>query len=374
MQIANIFKINSEYKKQQELFAYALAVYTPTYRLSDNKTHVGIEVEVEGIRTTGSVLIEQEHGIALWSNIEDGSLRNNGREYVSLPVSGDMVEFSLATLHTELTRNPSCNRHEFSHRTSVHIHVDMSDMTTENIATLLITYLFVEPFLYNYAGGDRDVNIFTVPLNDCHGYIEDISKYLSNFNVPDYLFSLVRRWDKYTGMNLLPLLEKNTIEFRHMRGNIDVNRLLSWIDSLLQLKAFAKDNNYKDILNIISEVNTTSEYNGFVRRIFSKNPVLCDLFTKNIQEHLEKTSAFVKSCIYRKPSNFEFYPNDKFIKDGLLVGRRSINRSMPTLDTWIELRNTVEVRVPPATNVDIEETPNQEAQDANNHIPFIGDF
>lgn len=395
MKVSSIFKLNDGIKKRQEIYSALVASYTPKFQLSDNSTYVGIEVEVENTKTTDHILLDKETGVALWANIEDGSLRNNGREFVSIPVSGSMIEFSLNKLHEFLTTNKYCYRHEFSHRTSVHVHVDMSDMTTENIASLLVTYLFVEPFLYNYAGGDRDVNIFTVPLNDCHGYIYDISQYLNNYKVPDYLYGLVRRWDKYTGMNLIPLVDKNTIEFRQMSGNIDVNKLLSWLDSLLQLKLFAQNNKYKDIIKTISDINTTSEYNGFVRRIFSKNPILCDLFTENLQERLEKTSAFVKSCLYNDKTTDVFVPHEKLIKANAIIkrskdsGERGKATGWPAfrqdgngvqvvLDDWEAIEPRIRnqpLRQP--RNIEItgvDETPNTVVTAAETNIPFLGDI
>lgn len=44
-----------------------------------------------------------------------------------------------------------------------------------------------------------------------------------------------RGWQKYTALNLLPITKYGTVEFRHMHGTNDFDKLCTWINSLSNL-------------------------------------------------------------------------------------------------------------------------------------------
>lgn len=307
--------------KQQTLFKKAKVGYTPRFTFSDTETSVGIEVEVEHIDSHNGVGVDDTKSFNLWRNVEDGSLRNGGREFVSIPVAGSNIEFALDMLHLTLTKSKTCLKHEFTDRTSVHIHVDFREATSEQLATLLLTYIAVEPLLYKMAGGDRDVNIFTVPVQDTilyDGLLRDVFTHLDN---PTAVDALVRYWLKYTGINLAPLRSYGTVEFRHMHGNMNVLLLCNWIDTLLQLKTFAMTNKFADVLKTVTELNTTSEYMAFLQSIFRKNPTVLEYPNLNADQELETTTAKIKKIMVpprKKEKNLIDFSGSVFEKHGFV--------------------------------------------------------
>ena len=146
----NYGRTDPSFFKVQQKFKKSKVGFIPNFLFSDMETNVGIEVEVESIDSQANVGMSDDANAVLWRNIEDGSLRNGGREFVSIPVSGHNIEFALHSLHDHLHKNKKCARHQFTDRTSVHVHMNMQDANSRQLAAFLITYLMVEPLLYIY--------------------------------------------------------------------------------------------------------------------------------------------------------------------------------------------------------------------------------
>jgi hypothetical protein len=329
MLLSEIWRLgkSSDFFTQQDQFSKAKVGFKPQYSLVDSKTNVGIEVEVENISSSNGIIVNDTKSDYLWRNVEDGSLRNNGREFVSIPVRGENIEFALAALNAHLTKAKTCVNHEFSDRTSVHVHVDYSDLRVQDVATLLLVYHMVEPILYNYAGGDRDVNIFTVPLLDTIMFDSPLNAMWQHPTSGTNLDRLVRSWTKYTGLNMSPLRSYGTIEFRHMHGNCDVRNLMVWINALLQLRTYAVSNSYESVLKTITDINTTSEYGAFIRGVFSHDSTILDGTIHNYEKDLEKASTRIKAIMHgvkKLNGTLIDFKNSVFVKAGLVgSGRKS---------------------------------------------------
>jgi hypothetical protein len=265
--------------------------YVPPFPLKNNDTYVGIEVEVERVFRTGGILALND--TYLWSNIEDGSLRNNGREFVSIPVKGINIQFAINQLHSTLTKEKSCIGHEFTDRTSVHVHMNVRDLTCKQLMNLILTYLVVEPLLYEFVGGDRAKNIFCVPLTQS-SMLRDLAKMFYRLESKNdaALLDMFGRWQKYTGLNLTPVTNYGTIEYRHMCGTCDETVLSQWLNLILAIKNFAISTEYESNKARILNMNTTSEYSMYVHEIFGNDTNQFN--SAQLNSTMEQTSMFVK--------------------------------------------------------------------------------
>lgn len=135
----------------------------------------------------------------------------------------------------------------FSPRTSVHIHLNMQDFTTPQVFDYVLLYTLFEKLFYKFCGRGRIKNIYCVPLIDT-----DLLVQLSE-KQPE-----TAGWSKYTGLNLLPLQNYGTIEFRHMHGTNDVGKLCVWIDMITKLKEYVRSTDTRTIRNEI--INMTDDY------------------------------------------------------------------------------------------------------------------
>ena len=224
------------------------------FPIVDSNALVGIEVEVENI--PNSVNLNY-----YWSATEDGSLRNNGIEFISIPLRGSQIEYAVRYLFTQLQEN---NDPVFSPRTSIHIHLNVRDFSWNQVKTLVILYALFEKHFFHTVGTTRETNIFCVPLYK--------SQQLASL---DSIEQEVK-WYKYNALNIAPIYgdgdvkQHGTIEFRHLYGTDDLPTIMNWINTILKLRQACSVYSLEDILEKIKTLNTTSEYIGLYTSIFGE--------------------------------------------------------------------------------------------------------
>lgn len=248
------------------------------YPVVDKQTYLGIEVEVENVRKFDS------HLAPYWNSTEDGSLRNRGVEFLTPPIRAWRIEQALTVLFNQQLNNDV----DFSDRTSIHVHMNVRTLTVKQLETLILCYLTFEKTLFSFVGNNRYENIFCTPICE------------SNFSVQirQLIAGDVTRvnWKKYTALNLLPIMEKGTIEFRHLHGTKDVGKIMCWINLLLSLKKYALKNKPEAIWTRIGSLNTTSEYYQLTTEVFGDLTSLLD--TKTLGKQVGSCISLIKSqCI-----------------------------------------------------------------------------
>lgn len=177
---------------------------------------VGLELEIETVYSIKYESLEEEYAIAV---IEDGSLRNGGYEFLIPPSNIETALNLFDLIHSQAY----CRYREgaFSNRTSIHVHVNCLFSTETEVKNLLLLYSIFEPLFFSFVGQERKNNIHCVPL----GYTHMSQRF------PLRLFHLCtgNSWHKYTAFNLLPLTKLGTVEFRHMEGHNNRERLAAWL-------------------------------------------------------------------------------------------------------------------------------------------------
>lgn len=249
------------------------------FEFPDSKSIMGIEIEVENVKR-----IDPNLSLGFWKIDEDGSLRNNGREFISHPLKSMYIEPALTHVFSCINDDI-----DFSPRTSIHVHLNARTFTPENLCSFVMTYLVVENLLFKYAGNNRRSNIYCVPIQDTSIF----DKLPKEWGVATV--DIIRRhWSKYTALNLLPLADKGTVEFRHLPGTNDVKRIMVWIAMIQRLKLYAFSNDHKRVIETISGLNTNSAYRNFVESVFLDYYHYLDL--SNLQVDMEEAVTLVKHC------------------------------------------------------------------------------
>lgn len=195
---------------------------------------VGIEVELE------NVFYERQP--KAWTLLEDGSLRNNGKEF-TIPVYNNYALPYLEDLFFCLKTKES------SSRCSVHIHVNILDFTLENIKTLILLYIIYEEALYEYSGKRWNSN-YCVPVRT------HLNTSLNNIRF-DNLFNI---FPKYSGLHFFPDLILGTVEFRHMAGNTNSDYINTWIQIVTSLVQTAKEMSYEALVEQLNNMYCDSSY------------------------------------------------------------------------------------------------------------------
>lgn len=175
----------------------------------------GIEIEVENLPEPFNI----ENGECK----EDGSLRNNGREYVST-ILPDVD--SAKAWHNEVVRKCVISGADFNKRCGTHIHMDFQNTTKQTRRNFLEKYLLIERKLMALMP-DRKHSNFCLPLLDYDGDIVILRDYLAGRTQ-----FLRDRGSKYAALNFRPMLTQGSIEFRMLPSLPTVDLFEQVIDML----------------------------------------------------------------------------------------------------------------------------------------------
>lgn len=237
---------------------------------------IGIEVEVENARDMGL-------SSPFWRVDSDGSLRNGGLEWISSPTLPENVECLVKQLYDALPSSA-----HFSPRTSVHVHMNCRELTFMQVFNIVLVYQVFEDLLYEYAGRERKKSIFCVPLGNTQ-YYKILRKHCDA--------GALIHWSKYTGLNLAPLGNYGTIEFRHLRGTSDREVVYRWLHMLYRLYNYAISIDTKELeakLLRASEYQSGYELGFEVFRDMFPH-LACDSYAKKIDEDLSIAKLFMLS-------------------------------------------------------------------------------
>lgn len=172
----------------------------------------GIECEIESV--------EPDQNFSNFISTHDGSLRNDGMEFISLPLDKTTLLDSFTNLHANIELyEPEV---AFSPRTSTHVHINCRTLKLDQTRQLVLFYALFEDFFFSIVDNTRRGNIHCVPLSET--FLPQIYKY----PIDRY----VKSWHKYTALNVIPLLKQGSIEFRHLQGTNNPALLNEWLTTL----------------------------------------------------------------------------------------------------------------------------------------------
>lgn len=218
----------------------------------DGHDYVGIEVELENC-------LQLPERIKGWTMTDDGSLQNHGKEFVSKPLQLGEVEGALRALQAVI----DSNGYAASFRCGVHIHWNVGHWNAAQMWKFYLTYLSYENLIYRYVTDARAQSVFCTPVQST----EFPAKLLSDARggVPS-LEHFLRRSTKYSGLNLLPIAQHGTMEFRHLGGTDRLEEIREWIQIITNLVHLSQEISIEQL----TAINTTSEYVQWIDRVFPK--------------------------------------------------------------------------------------------------------
>jgi hypothetical protein len=239
----------------------------------------GLEVELE------NCVYPEEMVISGMTRTDDGSLRNCGQEFILKPMTYSNVAQVLGSFWG---RN-NINSIHVSERCSVHVHVNCQDLTFDQLAPILLLYQVMEPLFFTWVGDERDKNIFCVPWSETLITANSLATVRTSF----------RDWYKYTALNLRPLHDQGTIEFRHLGGQKDFTRILTWMCFIGCLFAYCEDKTLMDVEQEVLALNSNSFYLGTLNKVF-KQWAMELIQLPQYEQALEKGVLAAKYCVLQK--------------------------------------------------------------------------
>lgn len=191
---------------------------------------VGIEVELENWTGCGIPPL-------YWNTTEDGSLKDSGAELVSIPLRGRNIDYALH----EFGLIAKGQKWKFGHRTSVHVHCNVSTYTKHQLRALMAIYACMEEMYFAFVEGARRGNGFCYRLV---GTPAEIVIYTHDKEGSECT--------KYCAFNIQPIRRQLTVEFRHLEGTQDLKRLRRWIQLCSKLVGYVATMDPKDCTEIVS--------------------------------------------------------------------------------------------------------------------------
>jgi len=260
--------------------------------ITDDK--IGIEVEVEGLLRDLDYYKRLVSIPKWWDVVEDGSLRDynglySGEFVFKVPMFGRDVVEALQCLRDRIGEtNDSC-------RTSVHVHLDVRDMSYSHLLRFLCTYLLVEPVLFSQVSPERVSNPYCVPLRQCKEYLTRLGRTLKG-DSPQTFISQLRPISgiKYTALNFLPMSTQGSIEFRHKEGTTDPEDILNWVNIILSIKRYAMSIN--DVITSEELCGISDNYVSFVSELF--RDVKIDNLNKLSSQYAHGAAILAKGLLH----------------------------------------------------------------------------
>jgi hypothetical protein len=224
---------------------------------------------------------------------DDGSLDDNGKEFITPKLSGVIGEKTLRKLCKELNAN-----NFYVNRTcGLHIHLDCSDYKTDNgelnidkVKKLFLFYLAFEPVIYSYLPLSRRKNTYCLPLNSFF-HEKEINE-AQELNRLEQIWYREQDFDRikdrksekydstrYAGINFHSLFSNGHLEIRYHTGTIDYRKIKNWIDLHVAILDYIRNDNYA--WAEIGEVKFLSQLQDKQARLFK----LLNL-PKTIQKYL----------------------------------------------------------------------------------------
>lgn len=306
---------------------------------------VGVEIEAEGVN-----LLEVND--KYWHTEDDGSLRghypDSKAEFVfKKPILVTDVKKALEVLSGKLAANGAVL--DFSYRCSVHVHVNVQQLTYTQLLNMIYTYLLIEEPCMVMCGKSRKGNNFCLRLQDAEGLLDNVHRMFAHGEAglryaPDNEM-------RYSAINLAAVKKYGSVEFRAMEGNLDVNRIDSWTRILCAIRDYAsKQESPKDIFNqytsgdpvrflrcVLGDLADLVVYPRVVRDIQNSFSISLDL-PFAYDKFMEKEA--------KKPAKVENEINDWKVGDHVnykeaveLLGRKGLVKALPLAELIWEDKN-----------------------------------
>lgn len=235
---------------------------------------IGLELETENCRRIGREVSTGDIERLGFQTATDGSLRGTAFEFISRPMA---MKHALASL-TDFFELTKFDERNYSDRCSTHVHVNCTDLTLEQISNVALVYQVVEEILFEFVGHNRESNIYCIPWNQCRNHHRLVSNFLAE---PRHT---LKGWNKYTALNLLPLMILGTVEFRQLDGTSDMKRLTTWINLIGSIFKYATKMELNNLTQVVKELNTTSHYEHFFTEVLGGYLPYNELYRAKLEE------------------------------------------------------------------------------------------
>lgn len=192
---------------------------------------VGIEIEQEyGSNSIFRSITPVTDDSPYWQHKHDGSLREIGVEFVSGILFPGDVDAALEEVM------PLVSKGTFSWRTAIHVHIDVRDLSEEQLTKVCELYSVIEPLIFEWEGNNRNESRFCVPWYACPAAVKKMLSVVNNNNNDVYVVqNAFEKFGKYSALNLTSIPRFGTLEFRHMQTTDNIDKIRKYINLCLRI-------------------------------------------------------------------------------------------------------------------------------------------
>lgn len=319
---------------------------------------VGLELEIEGRNLPVDAFLTNVVSPTTkkqWLSINDGSLRNGGREFVtSGPINVSEVRHMVDGLFGTIARNNGTI--DNSNRCSTHVHVNVSDLKVNQITSAIALWITFQTCLTRWHGTERIKNHFCLSTRDEEGMLEAWADYLSNGMRAERGY---RDNVKYTALNIIPIWTQGSLEFRVGGPPDDPDKIVYWAKICNAIVRYAAQHfaNPLDYGYAISEQGPE----GILKSVL-EFANLGPLTTKRLYEEFTASPAFHVECMEDfRDAQFLIYAypwgdlmdkiNEEFVPNPFDNKKKLVNKGIGLRPDEIrfinELANAGRVAAPP---------------------------
>ncbi len=248
------------------------------------KVNFGVEIELENIT-------KHIGGLNHWNQEDDGSLRDNGREFI-FNSPKNMLKSKLALEELEESFKALGVRPKASNLTSTHIHIDVRDMTVEQVLSFTAALMVVEIDLAKASGADRYNNYFALSTSESDHRKRDLIMVRSDEDFKAFIRKQVRTDVRYCGINFNSIHRYGSLEIRYLGGQAKPTEVMPWLRFYANLKQLVLDGiDYNQLFASVSERGTQEVFDMF------KPPF--QLTQDNVIEGIRNAQDFIFKTEYR---------------------------------------------------------------------------
>lgn len=195
---------------------------------------IGIEVEVEGKKLPKDS--DQVMFHKYWRYEKDHSLRGeeNAEYILRKPIPFYKVPKAFEELWAAFHSKGSSI--DDSNRTSIHVHLNCTEMGLSEVASFGALYFTLEELLTEWCGDHRVGNLFCLRAVDAPAVVSRFCHYLKKSG--NYRFS---EGMHYSGFNYSALQKFGSIEIRTLRGVQEKSTAIKWVDILQRVFSKSKE-------------------------------------------------------------------------------------------------------------------------------------
>lgn len=183
----------------------------------------GIEIEIEGAGLTSHLSVMNRQR---WISESDGSLRN-GVEFKTVGAMSYTEALECIDDYSKYLELTHCTA---GPRTSVHLHVNVQDLTDEQLKSFVWLSIAMEPVILKFCTELRNHNGYCVPVHKSTNLVDQWRYFLSNLGKRSTLHPAVRGFPKYAATGGYRLKDLGTIEFRMFPGCTYATKIIWYMD------------------------------------------------------------------------------------------------------------------------------------------------